>query len=124
MPIEVVNLRKYGLRNLRTLLVLYNQFFYKKSEQSSCTSIYIVKIKHTLYQTNLNISLFLKDTTRGADLTLVFINELNDENLGMSYYYRIFEEKTTIFIKRPVLFRCQLWFVNCDVSLFHSKALS
>ena len=49
---------------------------------------------------NLHISLFLTGITKGADLTLVFMDELNEETLGMSYYYKMADKKTTILIKR------------------------
>ena len=71
---------------------------------------------------NLNISLFLKDITMGADLTLVFMDELNEVTESMSYYYKIAEKKTTILIKRPVLLLCHN--LVCDVSMLYSKALS
>ena len=61
---------------------------------------------------NLNISLFLKDITKGADLTLVFMDDLNEETLAMSYYYKIADKKTTILIKRPVLLLCHIWFLT------------
>ena len=63
----------------------------------------LVEIKYAVYLKNLNISLFLKDITKGADLTLVFMEELNEETWSMSYWYYIADKKTTIFIKRPVL---------------------
>ena len=56
-----------------------------------------------MYQKNLHISLFLTGITKGADLTLIFVDELNEETLFMSNNYKIADKKTTIFIKRPVL---------------------
>jgi predicted Zn-dependent protease len=50
------------------------------------------------------VSLFLKDITKGADLTLVFMDELNKETMAMSYYYKMADKKTTILIKREALF--------------------
>ena len=58
--------------------------------------LYIKKIKI--------ISLFLKDITKGADLTLVFMDELNEETMVMSYYYKMADKKTTILIKKDTLF--------------------
>jgi hypothetical protein len=55
--------------------------------------------------------LFLKDITNGADLTLVFIDDLNEETLAMSYYYKIVDKKTTILLKRPVLLPSHIWFL-------------
>ena len=52
----------------------------------------------------LIISLFSKDITEGADLTLVFMDELNDETNAMSYDYEMADNKTTILIKRDALF--------------------
>ena len=66
---------------------------------------------------NLNISLFLKDITMGADLTLVFMDELNEVTESMSYYYKIAEKKTTILIKRPVLLLCHN--LVSDVSMLY-----
>ena len=58
-----------------------------------------------LYFKNIIIvSLFLKDITKGADLTLVFMDELNKETMAMSYYYKMADKKTTILIKREALF--------------------
>ena len=48
--------------------------------------------------------MFLKDITTGADLTLVFMDELNVGTMAMSYYYRMADKKTTILIKRDALF--------------------
>ena len=52
----------------------------------------------------LIISLFSKDITEGADLTLVFMDALNEETLSMSYYYKMADKNTTILIKRDALF--------------------
>ena len=52
----------------------------------------------------LIISLFSKDITEGADLTLVFMDELNEETNAMSYDYEMADNKTTILIKRDALF--------------------
>ena len=71
----------------------------------------LVEIKYAVDLKNLNISLFLKDITKGADLTIVFMDELNEETWSMSYYYYIADKKTTIFINRPVLLLCHIWFV-------------
>ena len=54
---------------------------------------------------------YYKDITKGADLTLIFMDELNEVTSSMSYYYRITDKKTTIFIKRQVLLLCHIWFV-------------
>ena len=48
--------------------------------------------------------MFLKDITKGADLTLVFMDELNEETMVMSYYYKMADKKTTILIKSDALF--------------------
>ena len=71
----------------------------------------LVEIKYAVDLKNLNISLFLKDITKGADLTIVVMDELNEETWSMSYYYYIADKKTTIFINRPVLLLCHIWFV-------------
>ena len=52
----------------------------------------------------LIISLFSKDITEGADLTLVFMDELNEETNAMSYDYEMTDNRTTILIKRDALF--------------------
>ena len=52
----------------------------------------------------LIISLFSKDITEGADLTLVFMDELNEETPSMSYIHGMADNKTTILIKRDALF--------------------
>ena len=56
----------------------------------------------------LIISLFSKDITEGADLTLVFMDELNEETPSMSYYYRMADKQTTILIKRDALFATEI----------------
>ena len=62
-----------------------------------------------LYFKNIIIvSLFLKDITKGADLTLVFMDELNEETLSMSYYYKMADKNTTILIKRDALFATEI----------------
>ena len=83
----------------------------------------LVEIKYAVDLKNLNISLFLKDITKGADLTLVFMDELNEETWSMSYWYYIADKKTTIFIKRPFLLHT-LSHMVCNVSMLYSKALS
>ena len=52
----------------------------------------------------LIISLFSKDITEGADLTLVFMDKLNEETNAMSYDYEMADNKTTILIKSDALF--------------------
>ena len=41
-------------------------------------------------------------------MTLVFIDELNEETLSMSYYYKMADKKTTILIKREALFATEI----------------
>ena len=79
MPIEVISMKDYGVKNLNALLWLYNQQNVTKG-----------------------VNEFVENTsiTKGADLTLVFMDELNEETLGMSYYYKMADKKTTILIKR------------------------
>ena len=48
--------------------------------------------------------MFLKDITKGADLTLVFMDELNEATMAMNYYYKMADKKTTILIKKDTLF--------------------
>ena len=48
--------------------------------------------------------MFLTGITKGADLTLIFVDELNEETLFMSNNYKIADKKTTILIKRDALF--------------------
>ena len=67
--------------------------------------------------------MFLTGITKGADLTLVFIDELNEETFFMSNHYKIADKKTTIFIKRPFLLHT-LSHMVCNVSMLYSKALS
>ena len=45
-----------------------------------------------------------KDITKGADLTLVFLDELNEETLTMSYHYKMADNKTTVLIRGDALF--------------------
>ena len=47
---------------------------------------------------------YYKDITKGADLTLVFMDELNEETPSMSYIHGMADNKTTILIKRDALF--------------------
>ena len=55
--------------------------------------------------------MFPQDITKGADLTLLFVDQLNEETDALSYRYRIAEKKTTIIFKRPVLLLCRIRFV-------------
>ena len=96
MPIEVITPQYYGVKNLKVLLWLYNQQSELNFLNQFCNMLYIKKI--------LIISLFLKDITKGADLTLVFMDELNEETMAMNYYYKMADKKTTILIKRDTLF--------------------
>ena len=47
-----------------------------------------------------------QDITKGADLTLLFVDQLNEETMALRYNYKIAEKMTTILIKRPVLLLC------------------
>ena len=47
---------------------------------------------------------YTKDITKGADLTLIFLDELDEEHLTMSIFYKMADNKTTILIRGDALF--------------------
>ena len=63
---------------------------YKKSESFLCHIDYFQD--------------YHKDITKGADLTLVYMDELDEETPSISYYNKMADKKTTILIKRDALF--------------------
>ena len=64
-----------------------------------------------------------QDITKGADLTLLFVDQLNEETMALRYNYKIcsWKNDNNSYQKASSV---TLWHTDCAVSMLYSKALS
>ena len=95
MPVEV-NLPGRTRNNIKEILKRYN----KKGKYVKC----FINLSNKIAKLSHLFSCLKKDVKESADLTLVFVDNLNENTLGLSYYYQIAEGKTVILMKNEALF--------------------